>query len=561
MIANISFLLFFSIFLIVVIGYGRLFSSIFFPSFLTLNYGFQGFIGIFTLSFIAMLTSFFFAHAFLHNLLILILGLFGFVLKMDKNYFKKNIRLLLIISLCLIIGLYVFKNHDDFPYYHLPYALTLVENNFILGMGNLGHGFRTPSSIFYFNSLLYLPIIKYYLFHSQGLFILIFFNIIFLDKILLNLKTRNYDFFYFLYLMIFIFVNCVFYRLSEFGADRSGQILIFIIFLKFFEIINLDLSREDFENSIMFMMLMTILAASMKAYFFIYFIVPLVLFLNKRQIYSFMKIKFLKIFLLITLFISMIISINFLSTGCMLYPAQSTCIDNLEWSIKKKEVKKMKTHYEWWAKAGGGSNYSINQKKEDYVKNFNWVKNWIDKYFFNKVSDFLLGIIFIMLFVRSILYTKNKKENKKKIKYFLPLALSVIFLLEWFFIHPALRYGGYVLISLTIFIIFSLYLSKFDYSKKNVNKLTIFLIIITFAVYNGRNILRLNYEITKYDYKILSSPFFDIPDIGFTINYKDKDKVIYKPIDNMCWSTPTPCSHRSGIKMININNFKVIVRK
>jgi hypothetical protein len=221
----------------------------------------------------------------------------------------------------------------------------------------------------------------------------------------------------------------------------------------------------------------------------------------------------------------------------------------------------MKTHYEWWAKAGGGSNYSINQKKEDYVKNFNWVKNWIDKYFFNKVSDFLLGIIFIMLFVRSILYTKNKKENKKKIKYFLPLALSVIFLLEWFFIHPALRYGGYVLISLTIFIIFSLYLSKFDYSKKNVNKLTIFLIIITFAVYNGRNILRLNYEITKYDYKILSSPFFDIPDIGFTINYKDKDKVIYKPIDNMCWSTPTPCSHRSGIKMININNFKAIIRK
>ena len=296
MIANITFLLFFSLLLLVVIGYGRIFSNFFLPSFLTLNYGFQGFIGIFTLSFIAMFSSFFFTHSTWHNSLIFIIGFFGFFFKIEKNYFKKNIKLLIIISLSLIIGLYVFKNHDDFPYYHLPYALTLVENKFILGMGNLGHGFRTPSSIFYFNSLLYLPIIKYYLFHSQGLLILIFFNLIFLDKILLNLKKKNYDFIHFLYLLIFIFVNCVFYRLSEYGADRSGQILIFLIFLKFFEIINLDLSRKDFENSTIFILLMTILAASMKAYFFIYFIVPLVLFMNKKHIYSFMKTKFLKVF-------------------------------------------------------------------------------------------------------------------------------------------------------------------------------------------------------------------------------------------------------------------------
>ena len=561
MIANITFLLFFSLLLLVVIGYGRIFSNLFLPSFLNLNYGFQGFIGIFTLSFIAMFSSFFFTHSTWHNSLIFIIGLFGFFFKIEKNYFKKNIKLLIIISLSLIIGLYVFKNHDDFPYYHLPYALTLVENKFILGMGNLGHGFRTPSSIFYFNSLLYLPIIKYYLFHSQGLLILIFFNLIFLDKILLNLKKKNYDFIHFLYLLIFIFVNCVFYRLSEYGADRSGQILIFLIFLKFFEIINLDLSRKDFENSTVFILLMTILAASMKAYFFIYFIVPLVLFTNKDRIYFFIKKRFLKVFLVIIFFISTIFSINFLSTGCLLYPAQNTCIDNLEWSIKKEEVKKLKTHYEWWAKAGGGSNYSVKQTKEDYNKNFNWVKNWVDKYFFNKVSDFLLGTIFIIIFVRLTFYTKKKIKNSKEIKYFMPLALSIIFLLEWFFIHPALRYGGYVLIALTIFIVFGLYMSKYDYSQKNISKLTIFLIILTFAVYNGRNISRLNYEITKYDYKILSSPFFDIPDVKFTINYKDEDKVIYKPIENMCWNTPTPCSHRSEIKMINIYNFKSIIKK
>ena len=30
------------------------------------------------------------------------------------------------------ISLYVYKNHDDFSYYHLTYALNLSENKFII---------------------------------------------------------------------------------------------------------------------------------------------------------------------------------------------------------------------------------------------------------------------------------------------------------------------------------------------------------------------------------------------------------------------------------------------
>ena len=32
----------------------------------------------------------------------------------------------------------------------------------------------------------------------------------------------------------------------------------------------------------------------------------------------------------------------------------------------------------------------------NYIQGFNWVSNWIDKYFFNKVSDFISGIIFLI---------------------------------------------------------------------------------------------------------------------------------------------------------------------
>ena len=560
MFANISFIFFFSLFLIVIIGYGKIFSNIFYPAFLSFNFGFQGFIGIFTLTLVAMFSSFFFKHNFLFNSIIVIIGLIGFFYKVDKVYLKKNIKSLLIITILLIIGLYVFKNHDDFPYYHLPYSLTLVENQFILGMGNLGHGYRTPSSIFYFNSLLYLPFIKYYLFHAHGLYILIFFNIVFLEKIFLKLNNKNYDYFYFLYLLIFIFVNCVFYRLAEFGADRAGQILVFIIFVKYLEIINLNLNVKNLQNSIIFTILMTVLLASMKAYFFIYCIIPIILICNRKRIYLFFNVKFLKIFSTIILFVLLIFSINFLSTGCALYPVKNSCVENLKWSIKKDEVQKLKTHYEWWAKAGGGSNYSVDMKKKDYVKNFNWFENWVDKYFFNKVSDFLLGLAFIVIFIRILFYNKDKKKKKYRLNFFLPMMLSIGFLMEWFFFHPALRYGGYVLIALTVFMIFSLYLHQYDYSKKNHYKLTILLIVLTFLVYNGRNISRLKNEIIKYNYNIINSPYFNIPNVNYVISYNKKNKKIYKPIDNMCWNVPTPCSNRSSIKMIYIKKYKAIVK-
>ena len=56
--------------------------------------------------------------------------------------------------LILFIGVYVYKNHDDFPYYHFPYTYYLTQSDIHIGVGNFGHGFRTSSSIFYLNSLL-----------------------------------------------------------------------------------------------------------------------------------------------------------------------------------------------------------------------------------------------------------------------------------------------------------------------------------------------------------------------------------------------------------------------
>ena len=85
---------------------------------------------------------------------------------------NKKFNRFFFIFLILFISILASKAHDDFSYYHFPYTYNLINNDLILGIGHLNHGFRTISSIFYFNSLLYLPIINYNLFHLTPILVL-----------------------------------------------------------------------------------------------------------------------------------------------------------------------------------------------------------------------------------------------------------------------------------------------------------------------------------------------------------------------------------------------------
>ena len=74
----------------------------------------------------------------------------------------------------------------------------------IIGIGPLNHGFRTPSSIFYLNSLFYLPYIEYYLHHMGAILILGFSNIILIANIKNYLDRKENNNFFFLNLIAFV---------------------------------------------------------------------------------------------------------------------------------------------------------------------------------------------------------------------------------------------------------------------------------------------------------------------------------------------------------------------
>ena len=66
----------------------------------------------------------------------------------------------------------MYKNHDDFITYHFPYTLSLINYKKIIGLGHITSGFTTPSSIFYLNSLFYLPYLEYHLYHMSAILIM-----------------------------------------------------------------------------------------------------------------------------------------------------------------------------------------------------------------------------------------------------------------------------------------------------------------------------------------------------------------------------------------------------
>ena len=198
----------------------------------------------------------------------------------------------------------------------------------------------------------------------------------------------------------------------------------------------------------------------------------------------------------------------------MIYPVSFSCFDT-SWSIKISEVIELNNWYEQWSKAGAGPNFRV-EDPALYIQNFNWVLNWIDKYFFNKVSDFIFGIalLLIILFF-SLRSNKIQSIKKKKIKLFVFLIILLLF--EWFYNHPALRYGGYCLISAIFFIYFSIFMEKYKISKKIFLKRFTLLIFITFFIFIYRNYLRINYEITTYDYKPLKNFYYRINDKQFKL--------------------------------------------
>ncbi len=564
MIELVIFFSFFFLLLLSTIGFGFLFHRLCFGFIQNIddqNIIYIGFYGLFFLTSISLLTILLFPHNFIHNILIHSFGILFFIFSNIKDK-KKYIKIILLISIFTISALLISKTHDDFSYYHLPITRYLTEHKIIFGTGNLTHGYKLLSSLFFLNSIFYLPFIEYYSFHFSLLFFLIFFNFFLFKEIF---QKKNNDIIKYIYLLAFVFFNLSFNRLAEYGTDKTGQLLMVILLIKIFQITCFDKNKFNLKNILPLIPLMA-LCITLKTYFLTYILIVLILFFLKEKYSKIIKyIFFSKSFLFLLISLSTYFTHHFISTGCIISPLSLTCFgDNLEWANNRLHYERLSNWLEQWAKAGAGPNFRVENPSE-YIKDFNWLPRWFEHYFMGKVKDQLLiltSAFVLILFLFKNLKLKNNNIILTKQILFFYLIILLIFLV-WFMKHPQLRYGGYSILFLTLSIPLAIFLDLFK-DKKLFKKKFILLTILIIVIFNVKNFTRINNEFKRIDhYQYLNFPFFAIPKKDYIFETTNSGLKIYKTKGH-CWNVPSPCvmsMEELSLKTGKLNGFHFIMRR
>ena len=556
-------LYFFSILIITsILGYGFLLANFLNKNLLKYYLGYIGILGLLSLVLVSYATIFFIKHDYLHNLVIHCIGLLSFAFFFRKLKLNKDYILLIVLIFFLSSSLFIIKNHDDFSYYHLTYSLGLTENKIQLGLGNFWHGYRHHSSLFYLNSLFFLPYIKFYLFHSVGFITLIFVNLICLNFLFDKKEFKNFNYLYIFYLLVFVYINVKFYRLSAYGTDIPAQLIALILIPLISITLRKNINPSRFKSNIQLFVLLIFYLITVKTYFIVYtlflFLILILYYKNNNLI----RLFFISRTTIVTgLTVILFSLVNLSYTGCIVYPLKETCFSKqLSWALTQKEVGKMKIWFEQWAK-GGASPHHRTKNPEEYIKGFNWVKGWTDIYFFNKGLENLASILFVsVLFI--IIFNRDKKKSPKNFEKNLYKIVFILLILfsEWFYKHPTLRYGGYSLLASLIFLPTSLFLSNSPIEGKTKKKLVTTIVIATLLIFNARNIIRVNKEMKQYNSD--SFPFFYVPKVDFKTINLSKDINIYVPINEACWAIKTPCAGGSeNIDIKEIFGFNVFLAK
>ncbi len=544
-----------SIFLsiLTILGFGKFFQKFFFPKDIFVNIGLIGIFGLFFLSFISYLTHLFFPHNYLHNSIIFIIGLVFFFYFHKKKQIKIN-KNFYIILLCLFVGVFIAKSHDDFPYYHLSNAIHFTQNKLELGLGNLNHGFKHHSSLFYLYSIFYLPFIDYYLFNVLNFLFLFFTSIFLFDFIENDFLKHRFNKNTLIKIVFLILCISIFNRIGAYGADITGQLLSIILICLSLDSIE---KKEIKLNDLSIIITLLVYLITIKTYFVLYAIIPILLFFYTRNnIEILKKLIISKIFFFFILTGFLFVVINISATGCIIYPVPVLCFPNyFSWGIPLSTVNYMSDWYEIWSKAGAGPDFRENDPLV-YIQKLNWLDNWINRYFFTKVSDFLFSI-FIGYF---IIYYIFKKNLKIKFQYnakenVILLALFIIFII-WFYKFPSLRYGGYAIVLSIFTIIFSKFFSYSNLQFNNIRKNFLIIFSLSVFIFVSKNLLRINKE---FHYSAVdnfeSFPLFYVKDVEFD-KIKINDEEVYK-VEGMCWATPSPCLRNINKKIIKIKNYRV----
>ena len=505
------------------------------------------FLGFVLISSITTFTHFFVKIDHLASLILVIFGVILFLINKRFTVYKfLKKKIIYIIIVFILLPMFISqKYHEDFGYYHLPYALALVEEKIIFGFANIDKPYVYNSIWLNLKPIFLLE--KNFNFLTLPSFILFLFFIIFsINKILREATIKLSD--YFIIICLFYFI-LKFTRISEFGVDLPGtifSILSIFYFIKFIE------SNDNFEKEELFFLnfIFSIFAILIKLSN-----IPVILLTLYLYFFDFKNLKliiFKKKFLLIYLISLVFIFQQFIYTGCILFPTSLTCL-NVSWfHVDHLNLSKQ---LELTNKS-----YSIAKdiySPEQYLKNLKWLPFWLKRNLVeiteHLTTIFLPTLIFILFLPRK---KKTEFSFDNKLILLIFVLISIIF---WLKFSPVLRFGIHIFVTL-IFLILIGFLANREFSKK---KFIIFLMIFTFFNFS-KNILRIyNEEKIFFGIKKIDNDFVmnkSISNRHVKIYYPDIKKNMKNGWQGrLCWDTPFICSYNN--LEVKKNNGYLIINK
>ena len=413
------------------------------------------------------------------NILILILFTI-FFLKILKKNLKVNFYIFFLLALLSLANIYGSGFSDDLNHYHYSSIANADQNNFIWGQVFLHPLFGTSSTWLIGHS--YFNFDQFRLQDIHVLNGLIFFLILgcFFSELYSSNKKKIYQPILF---SLILFILIKYTRLKEFGIDRpSTLIFCFLIYyyLKYF----VNSQNKEIVNNFIIILFIAISLFSIKIIYLPVLFFPLILFYKKKSILLKNHLRYLIILLPITV----IIIKNLLGTGCIIYPLEASCINQIFWS-DNIGVKEFFLSSEIFNKSW--HSYTGDLSKESYIHNFNWISTWFERGKIEILELFLTLILIIFgtflafnLKLKKIHFQDIYSENLNKI------LLLIIFLstLIYFMKNPVIRMYHFSLISLMIFFILLFFETRIRNQK---SKLLGILLIIGFSFNLFKNFERI----------------------------------------------------------------------
>lgn len=517
------------------------------------NYCLQIINGSIILSFIALLSNFFLGLNLLFNSLVfLVLIFYAFYKKSYKILFNKtNIKTLILISLFSTILIFLSdSNRPDSGLYHFPYIKLLNDEKIIMGITNINSRFGTVSIIQYLQA-----ISNNYITMTNGMLLPLsilpsVIYLYFLSEIKNQLRkkiTINQTYLLYLFFTI-IFCSYKMNRYSEYGNDYIPHFLVFFLISLLFKYKKkISFSNIYFYTVFIFLNKITFLSIFLIPMMILKFNLKKKFFLNRRTFFA-------------SFFLILWIAKNIMTSGCMFWPINKSCIKNLSWFNKDKNS----THYvqnasnrdEAWSKAWPDRTIKSGTI-ENYINGYEWINVWLTKHA-KKIFN-ILGVYILLLSIISFFLSNNSKHkllrihDSFKIKYLIMLISIFIFAsLVWFLKFPVFRLGisNLVLIIILTFIIIN---KNIVLNKKNIDLIK-YLGLFCVVIVVSKNMLKFN----KYNINYNNHPWpkyysFSIKNDEIALTKKKiNNEFSHYKTNGLCMYSKSPCTNENISKLLKM---------